>query len=1097
MPSPTRQGIRYLALAAAGAVLAVALVSLLTLSTVPETHSQGQDEATPTPDPAQELRRLLDEANGDDTAYYGQLKEPREKPPFWGGYKPDDGGASGESHSDCDQDTVHASAYDASVTPLDGGSNQVWYGHLILGVTVGFDLVVRNDSTDSVVASTYDSNVPYATAESWTTPALTAGTQYRLEYWPSYVSGSDVICGAIEEVTFTAKGQQSTPTPTPTPEPPEEPEVHAYWNNQTSSGGNAAGEFERVADDEDYYNFYTETELCVSGNCTTITYTVERVEDDLTEFDDCEHLSHSDCFDATQRYVSYGTLKGGDTASATIYARACKDGGYCSAYGSDTITYTKPTPTPTPIPPTPVPQLAPPPDNVTATDQSTTATETCPKVRVSWDAVTDVVRYQVEWQQEGRTTWTVAGTSTTTSLNVTGLSRTTKYKFQVRSIGDGSPYSSTAYGEPSEDTEDASATTGTCFPALAAPTAAAGADHKSIKVDYDLPQSGYNYRLQLLLVEDLDSTVQSTHDITVPTGSTFPYSGDYTFTGLSASASNTHYVATLTACRPPGHTDCAEPKQSKAVTLLTKLTTPTNLDVVPMGNRVARFKWDAVTQPSATHYVITDNRIPPGQFTVAGDTYYDVKLDLYLADDLADTFTVYAHRTGGNYLDSDPSAAIKIVDNPVLQQPGGSANGDNSDLDENATVGKAVITWQKIDNVSSTSDYTIITRRLAGDGFHHGETWNPWGGPEPAIIADTQVNLPVFASPSQLEYTKEGLSFDWIYAIQINYTETDGTEVYSGRYAYVWPAKGQPGNATLVSGDRVATYPYFGHWPDKTYTYRICEDSFQNRRVFGTRHERESWVALIESAFEQWETATGGLVTMTRNSGACHIGSHTGYATLPGSYIPIEVILDNVVTTSLDANEVYMVSDTDIAGLDERAVFGSFIEDPIGQCVFYTGSGCTISRAYYGSPSAEAELSNAAGSKKGVDILFRQSKFEVGHVENSGAPKFNHCQPTPSFRDVDNRRDEYFAYKIALHEAGHALGTSGVFDAKGLVDDLLSGSVDFSKDYVYRGAHPSIPGAVMNYNDKFTPALDEHDCSPHPFDIMAIFALYQTVPDPP
>ena len=38
---------------------------------------------------------------------------------------------------------------------------------------------------------------------------------------------------------------------------------------------------------------------------------------------------------------------------------------------------------------------------------------------------------------------------------------------------------------------------------------------------------------------------------------------------------------------------------------------------------------------------------------------------------------------------------------------------------------------------------------------------------------------------------------------------------------------------------------------------------------------------------------------------------------------------------------------------------------------------------------------------------------------------------------------------------------------------------------------------VMNYNDKFSPTLGEPDCSPHPFDIMAIFALYQTVPDPP
>ena len=33
----------------------------------------------------------------------------------------------------------------------------------------------------------------------------------------------------------------------------------------------------------------------------------------------------------------------------------------------------------------------------------------------------------------------------------------------------------------------------------------------------------------------------------------------------------------------------------------------------------------------------------------------------------------------------------------------------------------------------------------------------------------------------------------------------------------------------------------------------------------------------------------------------------------------------------------------------------------------------------------------------------------------------------------------------------------------------------------------------MNYDNKVTGASKEHDCSPHPFDILAIWALYQTV----
>ena len=56
-------------------------------------------------------------------------------------------------------------------------------------------------------------------------------------------------------------------------------------------------------------------------------------------------------------------------------------------------------------------------------------------------------------------------------------------------------------------------------------------------------------------------------------------------------------------------------------------------------------------------------------------------------------------------------------------------------------------------------------------------------------------------------------------------------------------------------------------------------------------------------------------------------------------------------------------------------------------------------------------------------------------------------------------------------------------------------------------AHPDIPDAVLNYDKE----VDENyrinrneckrryrweaDCSPHPFDILAIYALYQTLVD--
>lgn len=50
-------------------------------------------------------------------------------------------------------------------------------------------------------------------------------------------------------------------------------------------------------------------------------------------------------------------------------------------------------------------------------------------------------------------------------------------------------------------------------------------------------------------------------------------------------------------------------------------------------------------------------------------------------------------------------------------------------------------------------------------------------------------------------------------------------------------------------------------------------------------------------------------------------------------------------------------------------------------------------------------------------------------------------------------------------------------------------------------SHPTVPTSVMNYNQTLPlslvgPSYGEEDCYPHPFDVMAIFAVYQNVPSP-
>ena len=97
----------------------------------------------------------------------------------------------------------------------------------------------------------------------------------------------------------------------------------------------------------------------------------------------------------------------------------------------------------------------------------------------------------------------------------------------------------------------------------------------------------------------------------------------------------------------------------------------------------------------------------------------------------------------------------------------------------------------------------------------------------------------------------------------------------------------------------------------------------------------------------------------------------------------------------------------------------------------------------------------------------------MGHSSARVDTQFNDCLREGNDFDFRN-------YRTLVHEAGHTLGLSN-FDFKAPISD--------------KPAHPSIPDAVMNYDDKVALLMGgtEPDCSPHPFDIMAIEALYQTI----
>ena len=113
-----------------------------------------------------------------------------------------------------------------------------------------------------------------------------------------------------------------------------------------------------------------------------------------------------------------------------------------------------------------------------------------------------------------------------------------------------------------------------------------------------------------------------------------------------------------------------------------------------------------------------------------------------------------------------------------------------------------------------------------------------------------------------------GLDTEEIYAVQLVYRLNKAglpARVYAGRYVYVYPSSSGPidDDPNDEFAPRIATFPLEDRiGADRTYAYQICADTFPVDR-------RAAWRNLIVHAFEQWELATDGLITMTYAGSQC------------------------------------------------------------------------------------------------------------------------------------------------------------------------------------------------------------------------------------
>ena len=641
------------------------------------------------------------------------------------------------------------------------------------------------------------------------------------------------------------------------------------------------------------------------------------------------------------------------------------------------------------------------------------------------------------------------------------------------------------------------------FPTLALPTIEVDSnDRNDIKLvdGYRLPPPAFTYKIALFL----ESSIVSSSETRISTGN---------YSSLPPMAAGAYQVG-ITACDPATGVECVPYVLSTQY--LTKLAAPENLDVVPRYKREAMLVWRGVD--NATEYKVEardpeilnnmpmdrnrwnplhpedmtpDCRIPPFQTAYVCRTLIDLDAVIELGIEPrglahADTYEVRVTATnpGSPYLDHS-SDLITIIDTPIYRVDGYNAKSTD------ANAGEAHIKWRAPSPAAQAGSFKVRYRKARRFAFvgapHTDPAWKP-GTFDPSDVDGVT---------GSSQHTIRDLTLKEIYAVQLYYTDATGKQVYTARDAYVWPSDNFPPH-----NERVATFPFFGHFSSKTYDYRICDEdeAFPDDDPSTPENEKTQWITLMEQALGQWETSTKDgndkIITMSYNDGAC----------TDLSDLSVFKALLNDADDGLSEIRIF-----DLApGAD--TYFIEMLSDPFKLCIL-DAYVCVTSRSGYLTLPRQADfMLPSADITLNFETIRNKLRLNAGEDPEPIVPDsiaFNACrengQPT-----MDDNLGGFFVYALLVHEAGHALGLSDWSPTEiarqafqDLVDDLDPVSRTILRaaalplflsvpENVYEVSHPTIADSVMNY-DRETPVTTEHDCSPHPFDVMALHALYQNV----
>ena len=450
---------------------------------------------------------------------------------------------------------------------------------------------------------------------------------------------------------------------------------------------------------------------------------------------------------------------------------------------------------------------------------------------------------------------------------------------------------------------------------------------------------------------------------------------------------------------------------------------------------------------------------------------------------------------------SDP---IMIVDTPIV-----SATGDSTRVD---------VTWTPVDAIHSELNaggfYQLRYRKFKDgemdemdevDEYISGHRTLNWD-PEAEGYDPTQfrVQLP----PGSTSHPILSLQDKGLYAIQLIYDSPKGlaegadegsVKVFAARDAYVWPSNSAPMPQSRVGSFPLLTpliNPDYADSNEHTYGYRICEESFPVDP--STVTPANSMITFINHAMEQWEIATRGIVAMTHEvytfedafdesfvgQGKPCANYSTAIAAARVQLQPFlgrpvsEADLRNVTSfvkemdrwleihqADQDLSEIKFVKRGDAVGSailsQDSSSFvqaGAELANSLGfaRCVF-DAPGCAPTKWYRKSGEPETVIIQS------TDILLWSEIYELH--ENY----FRRQLPTNTdLNSCDSiASDQGDRYARIVHEAGHALG-------------IVSGRTGSGQ----AAHHPS--AAVEDS------AMISELCSPTPFDLLAIRALYES-----